>query len=51
VGLRVVLERGVEENIFGHKREKVARRWRRLHNEKLHKFCASPSTIREVRSW
>jgi hypothetical protein len=27
--------------MFGPKREEVAGDWRRLHNEELHKLCAS----------
>jgi hypothetical protein len=30
---------------FGHKREKVAGNWRRLHNEELHNLYASPCII------
>jgi hypothetical protein len=35
--------------IFGPKREEVVRDWRRLHNEKLHNFYASPNIIRLIR--
>jgi len=31
----------VLRRIFGHKREKVAEGWRRLHNEELHNLYAS----------
>jgi stalled ribosome alternative rescue factor ArfA len=36
--------------IFRPKREKVAGSWRRLHNEELHNFYASPSIIRVIKS-
>jgi hypothetical protein len=36
--------------IFGPKREKVTEGWRRLHNEKLHNFHASPN-IDTVIGW
>jgi hypothetical protein len=32
--------------IFGARREELARGWRRLHDEGLHNFYASPNTIR-----
>jgi hypothetical protein len=31
--------------IFGHKREKVAGGWRRLHNEELHSLYTSPMLL------
>jgi hypothetical protein len=36
--------------IFGPKRDEVTGGWRKLHNEKLHKLCSSPSTIRVIKS-
>jgi hypothetical protein len=36
--------------IFGHRREEVARGWRRLHNEELHNLYASPNIIRLIES-
>jgi len=36
--------------IFGPKREEVEGGWRRLHNEELHNFYASPDVIRVIRS-
>jgi hypothetical protein len=36
--------------IFGTKREEVARDWRRLHNEELHKLYASPNIIKVIKS-
>jgi hypothetical protein len=46
---------GVSENrvlrrISGPKREKMARGWRRLHNEELHNLYASLNTIRAINS-
>jgi hypothetical protein len=35
----------VLRRIFGHKEEEVARDWRRLHNEELHDFYASPTLL------
>jgi hypothetical protein len=29
----------------------VTERWKRVYNEKLHNFCASPSIIRMMNSW
>jgi hypothetical protein len=37
-----VFENRVLWKIFGPKREEVAGGWRRLHNEELHNFYASP---------
>jgi hypothetical protein len=35
--------------IFGLKRDEVTRDWRKLHNEELHNFYSSPSTIRIIK--
>jgi hypothetical protein len=35
---------------FGFKEEEVARSCRRLHNEELHNFYASPNIIRVIKS-
>jgi hypothetical protein len=40
-----VFENSVLRRIFGPKREKVARGWRRLHNEELHNMFASSYII------
>jgi hypothetical protein len=36
-------------SIFGPKKEKVAGGWRRLYNEELHNFYASPNVIRVIK--
>jgi hypothetical protein len=45
-----VFENRVLRRIFGPKRDEVTGGWRKLHNEKLHKLCSSPSIIRMIRS-
>jgi hypothetical protein len=35
---------------FGPKRDEVTEGWRKLHNEELHNFYASPSIIRIIKS-
>jgi hypothetical protein len=35
--------------IFGRKREVVAGHWRRLHNEEIRNFYASPDIIRAIK--
>jgi hypothetical protein len=45
-----VFENRVLKRIFEPKREEVAGGWRKLHNEELHKFYASPYTIRMILS-
>jgi hypothetical protein len=40
-----VFEIRVLRRVFGSKGEKVARDWRRLHNEELHNLYASPNII------
>jgi hypothetical protein len=39
----------VLRRIFGPEREEVVGGWRRLHNEELHKLCASPNIIRLIK--
>jgi len=39
----------VLKRIFGPKREEVEGGWRRLHNEELHNFYASPNIIRVIK--
>jgi hypothetical protein len=36
--------------IFGPKRDKVRREWRKLHNEKLHDLYSSPNFLRVIKS-
>jgi hypothetical protein len=45
-----VSENRVQRRIFGPKREKVAGGWRRLHNEELRNFYASPNIIIMIKS-
>jgi hypothetical protein len=45
-----VFENRLLKRIFGHNRDKVARRCRRLHNEELHKLYAPPNIIRVITS-
>jgi hypothetical protein len=45
-----VSENRVLRRIFGPNREEVAGDWRRLHNEELHKLCASPNVISMIKS-
>jgi hypothetical protein len=45
-----VLKNRVLREIFGPKREEVAGGWRTLHNEELHNLCASPNTIKVIKS-
>jgi hypothetical protein len=40
----------VLRGILGHKREEVARGWRRLHNEDLHNFYASSNILWVIKS-
>jgi hypothetical protein len=43
-----VFENRVVRKIFGPKREKVTRDWRKLHNEDLHNLYASSNIIRGI---
>jgi hypothetical protein len=45
-----VFENRVLRRIFGPKRDEVADRWRRLHNEELRDLYSSPSVIKIIRS-
>jgi hypothetical protein len=45
-----VFQNRVLRRIFGPKREKVARDWRRLHDEELHNLHASLNIIRMIKS-
>jgi hypothetical protein len=44
-----VFENWVPRRIFGPKKEEVAGGRRRLHNEELHNFYASPNIIRVIK--
>jgi hypothetical protein len=43
-----VFENRALRRIFGPKREEAVTDWRRLHNEELHNFYASPNIIRVI---
>jgi hypothetical protein len=45
-----VFEDRVLRRIFGPKREEGAGDWRRLHDEELHNFHASPNAIMVIKS-
>jgi hypothetical protein len=45
-----VSENRALRRMFGPKREEVVGDWRRLHNEELHSFYASPIIIRVIKS-
>jgi hypothetical protein len=45
-----VFENKVLRRIFGPKRDKVAGRWKRLHNEELHKLHVSLYIVRVIKS-
>jgi hypothetical protein len=45
-----VFENTVLRRIFGPKRDDVVGGWRKLHNEELHNFSSSASTIRMIKS-
>jgi hypothetical protein len=45
-----VFENRVLRRIFGPKRDEVTGGWRKVHNEKLHNLCPSPSIIRIIKS-
>jgi hypothetical protein len=45
-----VFENRVMARIFGPKREEAAGSRRRVHNEELHNFYASPNVIRVIKS-
>jgi hypothetical protein len=45
-----VFENRVLRRIFGPKRDKVTREWRKLHNEELDDLYSSPNTFRVIKS-
>jgi len=45
-----VFENRVLRRIFGHKRNEVAREWRKLYKEKLNDLYSSPSIFRVIKS-
>jgi hypothetical protein len=47
--MRVFMNR-VLRRIFGPKRDKVTKEWRRLHNKELYALYSSPNIIRVIKS-
>jgi hypothetical protein len=45
-----VFDNTLLRRIFGPKRDKATREWRRLHNEELNDLCPSPNIIRVIKS-
>jgi hypothetical protein len=45
-----VFENRVLRRIFGPKRDRVTRGWRKLHSDELHNLYSSPSIIRIIKS-
>jgi hypothetical protein len=45
-----MFENRVLRRIFGPKRDKVTREWRKLHSEELHNLYSSPDIIRQIKS-
>jgi hypothetical protein len=45
----IVVILNVLRRIFGPKREEVAGGWRRLHNEELQNFYASPNIVKVIK--
>jgi hypothetical protein len=45
-----VIENKVLRRMFGPKSDDVTGGWRKLHNEELHSFYSSPSTVRMIKS-
>jgi hypothetical protein len=45
-----VLENRVLRRIFGPKRDKVTKEWRKLHNEELEDLYCSPNIVRVIKS-
>jgi hypothetical protein len=45
-----VFENRVLRRVFGHKRDEVTRKWRKLYNEELNRLYSSPNTVRVIKS-
>ena len=45
-----VLENRILRRIFGPKRDKVTREWRKLHNEEFTDLYSSPNIVRVIKS-
>jgi hypothetical protein len=46
-----VFEKSVLRRIFGPKRDKVTKEWKKLHNEELNDVYCSPNIVRVIKSW
>jgi len=46
----MVSEKRVQRKIFGPKRDKATREWRKLHNENHGDLYSSPNIVREIKS-
>jgi hypothetical protein len=44
-----VFESRVLRKVFGTKRNKMIKDWRKLHNEVFHNLCSSPNIIRMIK--
>jgi len=45
-----VFENRVLRRIFGHKRDEMTGKWRKLHNEELKDLYSSPNIVRVIKS-
>jgi hypothetical protein len=45
-----VFENRVLRRIFGPKRDKVKRKWRKLHNEELNDLYSTPNIVQVIKS-
>jgi len=45
-----VFEKRVLRKIFGPKKDKVAGKWRKLHNEEINDLYSSPNTVQTIKS-
>jgi hypothetical protein len=44
-----VFEKRVLRRVFGPKRDKVTKEWRKLHNEELNDLYCSPNIVRVIK--
>ena len=45
-----MFENRIPRRIYGHKRDKVTGKWRKLHNEELNDLYCSPNIVRVIKS-